>query len=487
MPQLVEFEGSVHQFPDDFTQAEIQRALSSRPRSSQPPIPPLPPGYKLDPPAAIPPLPSGYKLDQPTRDPAVHDPRAALPDEKPPFDPSQPFQVIDAKPPFDPTQPYQVVATPPAANARPNPFDQFDAVPAAQPAVATAPLGAANAARDGRLYITPEAPKPIERPVSVLPSSVGGAARDFAVGAQGVGKGLTDIVTGPFDLVAGAQNLLVSGINKALGTNIPMATPASKLVEKAVDASGMPLIDPATMSKSEKLFYDVDRFGTQALGTGAMLAQHAPSVAAAATRSDTATGRVLDHMARPYTEAPARTLVGDTIGGMGAGVAVNAADNYVPEHAVVGDTIPKQVANILAPLVGGSAANTLQAGAEGLGNLVRNLATRTFTPPRDIPLNPATKAPYSNADVDRAAARLQSATTGSAPVDPRKCCDTSARPARFAGDDGRRGRTAGSLSIELRHVRTKPRRDNQPHPGELMGQQPRRHLGSIPRHPSRIR
>ncbi|WP_128956597.1 hypothetical protein [Bradyrhizobium zhanjiangense] len=241
MPQVIEFEGQQHEFPDDFTPADIQRALASVP------------------------------------------PQAA----------------------------------------------------AAPVAPATPGLGAANAAREGRLYVTPEAPKPIERPASILPSSVGGAVRDFQVGAQGVGKGLTDIVTGPFDLVAGAQNAAVGGVNKLLGTNIPMATPASKLVEKAVDATGIPVIDPATMSRSEKLAYDVNRFGTQAIGTGAMLAQRAPSVAAAASRSETVPKRVLDHMARPYTEAPARTLVGDTIGGAGAGIGVNAADNYVPDDASV--------------------------------------------------------------------------------------------------------------------------------------------------------
>jgi hypothetical protein len=42
------------------------------------------------------------------------------------------------------------------------------------------------------------------------------------------------------------------------------------------------------------------------------------------------------------------------------------------------------------------------------------LATRAFTSaPREIPLNPATKAPYSNSDVDRAATRLQTSATGS--------------------------------------------------------------------------
>jgi len=484
MPQLIEFEGQLHEFPDDFTQADIQRALRTLPRVSR-----LPEVGATD--------PKGRTFNFTSPDGKVYTvtgPEGATvqqaweilqqqlnaqPAAKPPFDPTKPFQAGSAPPklipvdhdpfasaagarpnPFDrvdppPAQPKLVpvdhdpfAAQPPSA--RPNPFDKFDAVipplppgfkldapavapelpplpsgftldgavPSAPPTPVTPGLGAQNAAREGRLYVTPEAPKPIERPVSVLPSSVGGAVRDFQVGAQGVGKGLTDIVTGPFDLVAGAQNAAVGGINKLLGTNIPMATPASKLVEKAVDATGIPVIDPATMSRSEKLAYDVNRFGTQAIGTGAMLAQRAPSIAEAATRSETVPERVLDHMARPYTEAPARTLVGDTIGGAGAGVAVNASDNYVPDDAsVFGHYVGhglKDVTNLVAPLVGASGANTLQAGVESLGGMIRNLASKTFaSAPAPIPLNPTTKAPYSNADVDRAAARFQSTATGS--------------------------------------------------------------------------
>ncbi|WP_165405557.1 hypothetical protein [Bradyrhizobium genosp. SA-3] len=373
----------------------------------QPTIPPLPPGYTLDRPVTDPALiaqlegtplgakrgmfddliPKGRTFDFTSPDGKVYTvtgPEGATvqqaweilqrqlntqPAAKPPFDPTQPYQVVADKPPFDPTKPFQAGSAPPklvpvdhdpfasAAGVRPNPFDRFDPQPGAQ-----------NAAQQGRLYVTPEAPKPIERPASILPSSVGGAVRDFQVGAQGVGKGLTDIITGPFDLVAGAQNAAVGGINKLLGTDIPMATPASKLVEKGADAIGVPGIDPATMSRSEKLFYDVNRFGTQAVGTGAMLAQRAPSVATAATRSETVPERILDHMARPYTEAPARTLVGDTIGGAGAGIAVNASDNYVPDDAsVFGHYVGhglKDVTNLVAPLVGASGANTLQTGVE---------------------------------------------------------------------------------------------------------------------------
>ncbi|MET4332013.1 hypothetical protein ABIB80_007875 [Bradyrhizobium sp. i1.15.2] len=373
MPQIIDFEGQQHEFPDDFTPADIQRALSSIPTaqpraqnvspkiSSDGLIPPLPPGFQLDgwrQPAApeLPPLPQGYTLD---RKPSL------VPVDLDPFAPQM-------------------------------------AVPVTTPS--------------GRIYVAPadvpQQPKPIDRPASLLPSSVGGAVRDFTVGAQGVGKGLTDIVTGPFDLAAGAQNLITGGINKLAGTNIPQAIPASKLVEKAT--SVLPGIDPATMSSSEKLAYDVSRFGTQAVGAGAMLAARAPSVAAATTRSETPVGRVLDHMARPYTDAPARTLVGDTIGGMGSGVAVNAADNYVPEHAVVGDTWPKAIANALAPVVGAVGANSLQGTAEGLAGLIRNLATKSFgSASAPIPLNPNTKAPYSSADVDRAAAKIQGTASGS--------------------------------------------------------------------------
>lgn len=322
MPQIIDFEGQQHEFPDDFTPADIQRALASVPA-----------------PAVAP------------------------------------------------------------------------AAPAAPAAAPTPGLGAQNAAQSGRLYVSPETPQRIDRPASLLPSSVGGAVRDFTVGAQGVGKGIGDIVTGPFDLAAGAQNLITGGVNKLLGTNIAPAIPASKLLEKAT--SVLPGIDPATMSTAEKLAYDVNRFGTQAVGTGAMLAARAPSVAVATTRSDTAVRRVLDHMSRPYTEAPARTLVGDTIGGMGSGVAVNAADDFVPEHAAVGDTWPKAIANALAPVVGAIGANSLQGTAEGIAGLIKNIAAKSFgSASAPIPLNPTTRAPYSTADVYRAAAKIQGSASG---------------------------------------------------------------------------
>ncbi|OPY95783.1 hypothetical protein A5906_07395 [Bradyrhizobium sacchari] len=437
MPQIIEFEGQRHEFPDDFTQADIRRALSSLPPASQ--------MHDVSTSERRFPMVNGTVAVPASQPKAVTDPALIAqlegsPAAKSPgmFDdlipkktgrtfnftsPEGKSYTVTGPDGASPEQAFailqqQLKVRPPAQAAPTQPkLVPVDHDPFAAPAPAAPGVGAQNAAAAGRLYVTPEPPKPIERPASILPSSVGGAVRDFQVGAQGVGKGLTDIVTGIPDLVAGAQNAATGGINRLFGTNIPYAIPASKLVEKAVDASGIPVIDPATMSRSEKLAYDVNRFGTQAVGTGAMLAQRAPQVAEAVVPSETFMGRVLDRMARPYAEAPARTLVGDAIGGMGAGVAVNASDNYVPNDAIVfGHHVGhglKNVANVIAPLVGASGANTLQSGVESLGGLIRNMASKTFTSaPAPIPLNPTTKAPYSNADVDRAAARLQSAATG---------------------------------------------------------------------------
>jgi len=377
MPQLIQFEGQTHQFPDDFTAVDIQRALSSvRPAAAQKlvpvdhdpfaaapsaqkvhsdqgrqyAVPPLPPGFKMD----APPLPPGFTLDPPAVAPSV-------PISQP--DPA-PYGVTPGGVPIGP---------------------------------------------DGRPRVV-IAPERADRPPALLPTSVGGAARDFTVGAQGVGKGITDIVTGPFDLVAGVQNAATAGLNTVLGPNIgkiPYATPASKIVENAVDAVGLPFIDPDTMSKSEKLAYDVNRFGTQAVGTGAMLAQRAPQIRLQTTPSPTFAGRVADTFARPYAEAPGYTAMGDAVGGIGAGIAVNAVDNLVPHEAAVGGTAPKQVANALAPVVGAVGANTIQGGILGLAGMLRNLARNQMTPPAPVPLNPETHRPYTNTEVDRAAATMQ--------------------------------------------------------------------------------
>ena len=167
------------------------------------------------------------------------------------------------------------------------------------------------------------------------------------------------------------------------------------------------------MSPGEKLGYNINRFGTQALGSGAALATRAPVVAAATMPSKDPWVRTLDALARPYMAAPARTLTGDAIGGMGAGAAVSAANEYLPkEPTTTTGQILKGTANFLAPLAGGIGANSAQSVVEGLGGMLKGLATRAFvSSPHEIPLNPRTREPFSIADIDRAARELQSKTS----------------------------------------------------------------------------
>lgn len=72
------------------------------------------------------------------------------------------------------------------------------------------------------------------------------------------------------------------------------------------------------------------------------------------------------------------------------------------------------VAEAIAPLAGGMGANAIQVATEGVGGLLRGLATKAFSgPTREIPLNPNTRAPYPEAAIKKAASRLQGAASGS--------------------------------------------------------------------------
>ena len=119
-------------------------------------------------PAPYPPLPSGFKLDTP---PA----RVALP-------PLPPGCTLD-QPPGAPSPPIST---------------------------------------DNSLSLVGTRPGANGAPTRVVMDSSGrvSALHNLAVGTQGVAKGLTDTVTSPFDLAAGAQNLVMGGINKLTGSEL---------------------------------------------------------------------------------------------------------------------------------------------------------------------------------------------------------------------------------------------------------------------------
>ena len=240
--------------------------------------------------------------------------------------------------------------------------------------------------------------QPARVTIGTNPQAPPSAMHGFRVGAQGVAKGLLHTAALPFDLMAGAQNLVTGGINKVFGTEIPQATPASQLAEQAAAPIMVP---PSEMSPQERLVENISDFGTQGLGLGAMLAARAPALAAnaVAPAKDIAT-RSLDAMARPYASAPSRTVTGDAIAGAGSGAGVTAQQDYAPDS---------KVAQVLAPLAGGVGAAGLQGLAEGVGGLIRNLFNRRADV--NVPASPS-GAPYTVADTNRAAQQFQEQTRG---------------------------------------------------------------------------
>lgn len=241
-------------------------------------------------------------------------------------------------------------------------------VPQNDAGVATGPATPAFADGDAR-NPTP-IPTPATEDAGLIDSIFEGAGRGLQIGTQGAGRGVADIMGLPGDLSTGAANLGLAGVDNLaemiMGDGAPAALdyrfPPSGLGSDAIagvaggvaETAGMDLIDPAEMSPVERFGYAANRFGAQGLVSGAGLAKMAPEVAdtAAMARATGAQGSKADNMARalvaPYTQAPGRTLAGDTAAGVGAGVGVEAVDQFVPE-----DSSLKPLASLFAALTGG--------------------------------------------------------------------------------------------------------------------------------------
>lgn len=197
---------------------------------------------------------------------------------------------------------------------------------AAQPA---APVAAAPPA-------PADVPLPKQNPLTipsgdVLAQQNAADTRALKIGTQGAGAGVAELVSMPADLLTAAGNLAVTGVNKVAGTNIPtMHMPSEALKHFAgvgADALGYGTIPEKDMSTSEKLGYNVNRFGTQAaLAVPALV--RAASLRAADFAANAAP-RWFDSFLRPYAgEQVGKTVAGDMAGAVGGGSGVTIADEY---------------------------------------------------------------------------------------------------------------------------------------------------------------
>jgi LysM repeat protein len=229
-------------------------------------------------------------------------------------------------------------------------------------------------------------------------------------GVQGSGRGLANIAGAPFDLTNALLNLGLFGADKAaglfgggvdyrlpVGASDTIANTASGIAESV----GYDVMDREEMSQDERLAYDVNNYGTQAVTAGGALAT--PSIG----------GRVASGLSKAYRDS-ARPLLGDAAGGAGSGMAEYGFEEYaepwLEENAPPWVT---PVAKILALLGGGVGGATAFTVADSLANAAATGARTAVTgnKAKNLPLNEQTGEYFTRQDADRAALQVQQATS----------------------------------------------------------------------------
>jgi hypothetical protein len=270
------------------------------------------------------------------------------------------------------------------------------AAPAAPPAPPSLGLQSALDAQAGK--VTSETPKY-------------GFGRGLMLGSQAVGKGLADVAGLVPDLSTAAANLALAGVDTAasvVGGGVDYRFPPSALGSEALsraagnaaEAAGLELVEPE--NSRERMMYNINRYGTQGLATGGLMAR----LGAATAPSNTP--RLRDAFLKPYADAPVKTVMGDAASGAGAGVALTGSQEYLPQQIRdYGGGLGGTLADFLAMMAGG------MAGTIGYGTLVngpgdiRAMATAK-RPAADVAFDPQTGAPVTNRAFEKAAVKMQS-------------------------------------------------------------------------------
>lgn len=182
---------------------------------------------------------------------------------------------------------------------------------------------------------SPQLPQYREPPAPVPQT---GFTQGVKVGTQGVGKGMADLIGAPGDLLDGAINAAAGAYNVGvrapvnyLGGNLPEAPRAdlfggsdewSNLSSQMAEKVGYDVLDPETeMNAQQRLGYTINRYGSQAVTSGAGMAK----VAAGKTMAEAPA------LVQPYVQNASRAFAGDAGGGVGTGAALTAADEYLPD------------------------------------------------------------------------------------------------------------------------------------------------------------
>ena len=322
MVQRVEFEGMIHEFPDDFSEKEISDSLATMPRRDV--TAPQPPVEVEGPDGTIFEFPAGTSRDIMSGALRKHYGGPA------------------------PAAPTADNITRDLVNRTPAPADKPVAPPWYVPQ---------NPGRALKLGF---------QAVGSGLASVAGMPVDLAAGAQ-------NIATAGLNKLTGAD---LPYATKPVGGSAWIKEKASD----AFTAAGAPPVEKTTMSPRERMAYNVADYGTQFIAPAGALAARAPKLAAEAAQGFRPSGdiatRALDRLTEPYAENAARTFAGDVAGGMGAGVGATVAQEHAPNSPM---------AEALAALVGGVGGVGLKEAATSIGRGVAGRVRAGIDPnvPRD--------------------------------------------------------------------------------------------------------
>ena len=234
--------------------------------------------------------------------------------------------------------------------------------------------------------------------------------RALMLGTQGVGKGIADVVGMVPDLATGAANLGLAGADKAAGLfgggvdyRFPPSAIGSEAISSTVggmaEAVGLPLVTP--QDPQESLSYNINRFGTQGLVTGAGLMR------AGGAMAPSTTPRMSDPFIKPYAEAPLKTIAGDTVAGAGSGVGLTASQEFLPQSVRdAGGGSVGTIADYIAMMAGGVAGGIGAATVADAPSTARSFLTAK-RPAQGVDFDPVTGEAVTNRAFDKAAEKMQ--------------------------------------------------------------------------------
>lgn len=303
---------------------------------------------------------------------------------------------------------------------------------------------------------TPMPPLYDDMPSSPAPAQGGSTLANLAVSAQGAGRGVADLIGAPVDLATGAINLgsyaaerAVNAIPGVDGVDLPSieGTPIggsqniADLGSMAAEAAGVPVVDPSTLSFDDKLAYNANRYGVNALATGSAL--RAPAMARAANPARKPA--MFDGILAPYESGSVKPNIGDVAAGVGSGTALAAGQEYLPE------SMQGPLTDFVLSLLGGAGGATLSTAAASPKALVSSIDD--MLPDSNVPMMPIVPAttfsdevtmPVSRGATQRAARYTQENATNPAKV-------LAELPAKVQSyrDEGLPVPTTGTLSGDI--------------------------------------